>query len=196
MRSGALVTLLLLCACGDPPANVAAESKSAPAAAASTTAPASSETARAHEELVPITHAQWQDKLRSYAPDIVVVDFWATWCTPCIERFPKMIAMAERYRGRGVRFVSMCMEDRDDRPAVAGAERFLAERHSPLDDFLLDEPLLDGFEDFGLLSVPAVHVYDRSGTLHTRTIRAGSSTRATSRPRSKSCSPRNPHGVA
>jgi thiol-disulfide isomerase/thioredoxin len=158
----------MLSACGDPPANTAADSKSAPPAAASATPQPSSNVAPASTELVPITHARWQEKLRSYAPDIVVVDFWATWCTPCIERFPKMIAMAERYRGRGVRFVSMCMEDRDDRPAVAGAERFLSEKRSPLDDFLLDEPLLDGFEDFGLLSVPAVYVYDRSGTLHTR----------------------------
>jgi thiol-disulfide isomerase/thioredoxin len=137
----------------DPPASAAAD-------ATATDAPSA--------ELVPITHAQWEERLRSYAPDVVVVDFWATWCIPCLERFPKMIEMAERYRNRGVRFVSMCMEDRDDRPAVAGAERFLAEKRSPLDDYFLDEPLLEGFKHFDLLSIPAVYVYDRAGTLYTR----------------------------
>ena len=148
-----------------PGADTATPSPAATADTAEAGAPAQPS---ASAQLVPITHAQWEQKLRTYAPDIVVVDFWATWCTPCIERFPKMIAMAERYRDRGVRFVSMCMEDRDDHPAVAGAERFLADKRSPLDDYLLDEPLLEGFEDFGLLSVPAVYVYDRSSALHTR----------------------------
>ena len=172
----ALLTVLALFAGCNEPADertgaaldTAASSSATPVPTADTAETAAPQPAAAATELVPITHEQWEEKLRTYAPDIVVVDFWATWCTPCIERFPKMIAMAERYRDRGVRFVSMCMEDRDDRPAVDGAERFLAQKRSPLDDFLLDEPLLEGFEDFGLLSVPAVYVYDRAGTLHTR----------------------------
>ena len=172
-----LTVLAFLAGCGKPAdegtgaaSATSADQATAPSSAATAHTAASTAPAEpaSTSELVPITHARWQEKLRTYAPDIVVVDFWATWCIPCIERFPKMIAMAERYRDRGVHFVSMCMEDRDDHPAVAGAERFLAEKRSPLDDFLLDEPLLDGFKNFGLLSVPAVYVYDRSGTLHTR----------------------------
>ena len=79
-----------------------------------------------------------------------------------------MVAMAARYQARGVRFVSMCMEDRDDPGAVAGAGRFLAARPAGFDHFLLDEPLLEGFADFGLQSIPAVYVYDRAGELRLR----------------------------
>ena len=118
--------------------------------------------------LSPITYALWQERLKSYEPNIVVVDFWATWCTPCVERFPHMVEMAERYRERGVRFVSMSMEDREDREAVAGAERFLIAQKAGFDHFLLDEPLLEGFKHFDLLSVPAVYVYDGTGSLATR----------------------------
>ena len=118
--------------------------------------------------LVPITHAQWEERLKTYRPDIVVVDFWATWCAPCIERFPKMVELAERYRARGVRFVGMCMEDRDDQAAVAGAARFLVDKRATFDNFLLDEPLLEGFKKLGLLGIPAVHVYEGTGKLSTQ----------------------------
>jgi thiol-disulfide isomerase/thioredoxin len=124
--------------------------------------------ASAEPALVPITHAAWEERLKSYRPDIVVVDFWATWCAPCVERFPKMVEMAERYRSRGVRFVGVCMEDREDRVAVAGAGRFLVEKRATFDNFLLDEPLLEGFGKVGLLGIPAVLVYGRDGNLSAR----------------------------
>jgi cytochrome c biogenesis protein CcmG/thiol:disulfide interchange protein DsbE len=35
--------------------------------------------------------------LASYAGKVVVVDFWATWCTPCHESFPVYQRIAEKY---------------------------------------------------------------------------------------------------
>lgn len=170
MRRAGAAVLALACAlaagCGERPAEGdaategLAETNAGPADVAAQPAAA--------RGLVPITHAAWEARLAGYAPDIVVVDFWATWCTPCIERFPKMVEMAQRYRDRGVRFVAMCMEDREDTGAVAGAERFLAAQAPPFDSFLLDEPLLEGFRLFGLQTIPAVHVYGRDGALATR----------------------------
>jgi thiol-disulfide isomerase/thioredoxin len=55
--------------------------------------------------LEPIRFDRWQQELQSMKGRIVVVDVWATWCAPCIERFPHMVALYRQYKDRGVTFV-------------------------------------------------------------------------------------------
>lgn len=47
----------------------------------------------------------WQDK------PITVVNFWATWCPPCIEEMPGMAELAGRFDGKGTRFVFVSVDD-------------------------------------------------------------------------------------
>lgn len=42
--------------------------------------------------------------------DIVVVDFWTTWCKPCVEAFPVLEGIAADYRNVGVEFCSVNVE--------------------------------------------------------------------------------------
>jgi len=42
---------------------------------------------------------------------VVVVNFWATWCSPCLTEVPEFIALQSRYRNRGVRFVGLALDD-------------------------------------------------------------------------------------
>ncbi|HKI85968.1 MAG TPA: TlpA disulfide reductase family protein [Thermoanaerobaculia bacterium] len=118
--------------------------------------------------LIPVSFDAWIRLLASLHGDVVVVDLWATWCAPCVERFPRMVDLARRYTGRGVRFVSLSLDDRSDAEALAWARHFLSAQTTPFPSYLLDEPLGSGFDRLELQGIPAVFLYDRAGALRFR----------------------------
>ncbi|MGH9456977.1 MAG: TlpA family protein disulfide reductase [Thermoanaerobaculia bacterium] len=163
----ALVVLALaLSGCGEAPAPESA----APAAATTTTAPA----ADAYQpvaltmdwdqvQLARVTFDQWQRELEAMRGRIVVVDNWATWCVPCLERFPAMVDMAAEWEPRGVTFVSLSLDGVDDPETIDQVRGFLEEQNARMPNYLMDEIIPDAFEKLDLLGIPAVYIYDAEG---------------------------------
>jgi thiol-disulfide isomerase/thioredoxin len=90
---------------------------------------------------------------------VLVVNFWATWCTPCREEIPVFVRLQERYGERGLQFVGIAF----DRPEPVSA--FVRE-------FRMNYPvLLGGIEAMDLMreagnragALPFTLVLDRSG---------------------------------
>ena len=114
-------------------------------------------------QLRPVTYPQWQKDLAAMRGRIVVVDLWATWCAPCVARFPHMLAMANRWQPKGVAFVSLSFDDRDEPGAFQHVLEFLTAHDARIPNYMIDEPLPDAFDKFDLNSVPAVFIYDATG---------------------------------
>lgn len=50
-------------------------------------------------------------KLANYSGKVLVVDLWATWCGPCRQEIPHLVAIAKEYKDRGVEVIGLTNED-------------------------------------------------------------------------------------
>lgn len=50
-------------------------------------------------------------RLGDYAGKVVIVDVWATWCPPCRQEIPHLVALGNEYKDRGVEVVGLTTED-------------------------------------------------------------------------------------
>lgn len=51
--------------------------------------------------------------LGQYRGKVLVVNFWATWCAPCVEEMPGFVRLQDKYRDRGLVFVGVAIDDPD-----------------------------------------------------------------------------------
>ena len=49
--------------------------------------------------------------LSSYRGKVVLLDFWATWCTPCREETPHFVELQQEYGDRGLQIIGVSMDD-------------------------------------------------------------------------------------
>jgi len=50
---------------------------------------------------------------------VLVVNFWATWCPPCLEEIPHFVRLQERLGGQGLQFVGIAIDEADKVRAFA-----------------------------------------------------------------------------
>lgn len=52
-------------------------------------------------------------QLSDYQGDVILINFWATWCAPCLEELPALNRLQERYRDRGLTVLTVSDERRE-----------------------------------------------------------------------------------
>ncbi len=104
-------------------------------------------------------------KLSQYRGEIVVLNFWATWCGPCNQETPALVALARQFKGRIV-FIGVSLDSRDTEDHIPA---FLARYQVPYAIWL--DPKLSAMKKFQLgEEVPDTVVVDADGVVRFRLL--------------------------
>jgi thiol-disulfide isomerase/thioredoxin len=121
-------------------------------------------------QVIAIDAGQFREVLERHRGEVVLVNFWATWCRPCLKEIPDLLALENRYRDRGLRLVPVSLDEPADldRSVLPFLRKWFPEFRS----YLRLTPDMDG-----MVSVvdpawnellPTSYVIDRGGTVRVR----------------------------
>lgn len=97
----------------------------------------------------------------------LLINFWATWCEPCREEFPDLVAIDREYRSRGLDFVTISLDDVSD--IDRGVPQFLREMGATMPTYLLNvadpEMAISVVDQEWSGALPATFLFDAKGNL-------------------------------
>ena len=93
-----------------------------------------------------------------YRGRLVLLNFWASWCGPCLEEMPRFFAWQRDYGARGLQIIGVSMDD-----DAAAAKRLLARRPAPYPMVQGDAKLGETFG--GVLGLPLTFLIDPQGRI-------------------------------
>ena len=94
---------------------------------------------------------------------IVVLNFWATWCPPCIEEMPSLVQMQQRMKPNGVEVLAVSVDEDE-----SAYRRFLKDHN--VDLLTVRDPDQKSNNLYGTFKFPETYIIDRNGVLRRKFI--------------------------
>jgi peroxiredoxin len=104
-----------------------------------------------------------QVSLNQFRGQVVVLNFWATWCPPCMQELPSMMEMQNQLRSRGVVVLGVSIDVDDD-----AYHRFLKQRGVNFVTVRDPEQKVAGM--YGTSGWPESYIIDRQGVLRRKVV--------------------------
>ena len=105
---------------------------------------------------------------RTWTPEalrgqVVLVDFWATWCAPCLDDLPRLKRLHARYGSRGLTIIGVSLDRSSVRDFRSWLQRQGIGWPQVREPGQFDSPLA---RTFAVDAIPASYLFDRRGRLH------------------------------
>lgn len=103
--------------------------------------------------------------LTQYRGQVVVLNFWATWCPPCIEEMPSLVEMQRRMKAKGITVLAISIDVDDN-----AYHRFIKDHAANL--LTVRDPEEKTANLYGTHGWPETYIIDRNGVMRRKFIGA------------------------
>jgi len=96
-------------------------------------------------------------RLSDFKGKVVLLDFWATWCPPCVSAVPQLASLHERYKEKGFEIIGISMDH-----SVGDAKSFVSEHNVPYTVLMSNDKVE---KQYGVTTIPVTFLIDKSGVV-------------------------------
>jgi thiol-disulfide isomerase/thioredoxin len=97
---------------------------------------------------------------------VVVLDFWATWCGPCVAEIPRMKKLYAQFKDQGVEFIGVSLDVPKDEGGLDKLKAFVAKNEIPWHQYYQGEGFESEFSTrMGISIIPQLFLIDAEGKL-------------------------------
>lgn len=119
--------------------------------------------AYAGDAVTKIDIPQLNSLVSSNKGKVTIVNFWATWCPPCVKEFPAFVKLYNKYHSKGLNIVAVSMNEPDEMDDI---HDFLKKFKPPFSIYLAastDEKFYHGISKNWMGTIPLTLVFNTDG---------------------------------
>jgi thiol-disulfide isomerase/thioredoxin len=106
--------------------------------------------------------------MKSLKGKVVVIDFWATWCGPCVAEMPKMKSLYAEFKNKGVEFIGVSLDQKKEAGGLDSLKEFVSKNEIGWPQYYQGNYWDSDFSSaWGVNSIPCVFLVDADGKLAT-----------------------------
>lgn len=120
------------------------------------------------QDVLPLNNVKAVEALKeSYKGKVLLVNFWATWCTPCVKEFPDLVKLYKNYKKKDFKVIFISVDLAED---IEGKVKpFLKKKDvnftSYYNNFENVEELINYFDKNWEGNIPATYIFNKDGEL-------------------------------
>lgn len=99
-----------------------------------------------------------QVTLAQFKGKVVILDFWATWCLPCIKELPHFKTLLDRYGNKGLEIVGIALDKKEET-----VQTFVDKEKLTSTVVMGDEKVVKDYG--GITGIPTTFILDREGRI-------------------------------
>ena len=119
----------------------------------------------AHAAVTPADAPALKRAIAAQKGHVVLVNFWATWCGPCVAEFPAIVKVGRQYKAQGLSIIAVSADSA--KSLHTKVEPFLAKQGATFPAYLEKsadpEDFINALDPTWQGDLPRTYIYDRQG---------------------------------